>query len=637
MPGGINKIKVGSRPTTDAPLTGAHLAQPDLNVVARPTDPYIQTFKDADTNNIFGQLQGLVTSSAPLAAAGAQEAQAQGAREWNPSVPTGPTSDFGGEGPVVADQQTTTTRDKPQGLLGRVFTQAYQAGYDKIDGEHKASLYYNEAYQYAQDNKLKPVEEVRRGLDALRQKYTGSMVSNVQLDAWLPKAAAVEEKLIHDHVIEGVKLQHDEATANLNGVLRDRAVSNILMPTFATVGINSLEELKTDAGIAKLQDNIATIGPALRTQLRSFLTSAQTEYAGTHSKAEISDMVSNLMIGLAKDTVTPELLDFAKEPESSAPGAVTLRDRNDPAGNNLGARIDNADKQIEQQRHTMMVQRREEKHRLQMENNQKEMVLFAITAGNLYKLPPREFPAALAQMEQMKNDILLTHPGMTVAQYVEMGQIYNSVAKRTTHPVQTDARAEFDFWTKFGHGEMTPGYVAQNAHLYSEQDTSNYYSLAGHQEQMRSEKDKAKKDAYFSDREMNKLAYDELEKSVNPKDSTGTYFLDPAGATNAIEARDLLAKKSNQWSRTHNDTAPDKDTLEKIVAEVHSKYPPFKAPTPEQWSAAVKSLETDPLGMPKTWTEYESRYVKMNTIQRYVAAAVLSKKEPPKPPVQRRY
>jgi hypothetical protein len=627
MAGGTNKIKVDPRRSIDAPITGAKLTRPDIAVVARTTDPYVQTFKDSDTNNIFGQLQGLVKHGAELAVPLAASAEEQGKREWNPAIPTGPTSDFGGEGPVVADQQTTTSRDKPTGLLGRVFTQAYQVGYDKIDGEHKAGLYYNEAYQFTQDNKLKPLAEVKAGLDAIRQKYTGGMISEVQLDAWLPKAAVVEEKLLHDHVVDGVKLQHDEATVNLNGVLRDRAMSNVIMPVLQKIGITNLEQLKTDEGIARIQDNIATVGPELRIGLRALLTNSQAEFGGTHSKAEISQMVTNLMIGIATDTATPEMLDFSKEPEAG-PGSPTLRDRNDPAGNNLGGKLDHADKTIEQMRHTMMVQRREEKRRLEHEAVQKASVDYALAAGKIYRLPPGEFPAALVSLEQQKES-LARMPGMTVAQYVEAGQILNVVSKRGTHPAQTEPVAEHEFYTKFGHGTVDPDYVAQNAHRYSEQDTSTFFSLAAHQQAARLEKDKAKRDAYFSDREMNKLAYDELEKSINPKDSTGTYYLDNAGASNAIEARDMLSKLSNMWSKKHGDTAPDSETLKKIVAEVHAKYPPVAKPTPEQWDKAKRELEASPRGIPKTWDDYKDRYSLWNTHQRRVAADILSGRHAP--------
>jgi hypothetical protein len=626
MPGGIYRSeKMRGRAQAETQLVA-----PAVKVVASPTDPFIRTFKDDPTNNIFAQLSGLVKSTGKAAVIGAQEASSQGEREWNPAAP----DIEGPNGELIPG--TESTREAPKGLMGKIFTPAYKTGYDRIDGEHKASLYYNEAYQYAQDNKLQTKQELEAGLGAIRQKYMGSMVSDVQMDAWLPKAAAVEEKLIHDHVVEGVKLQHNEATVALNGVLRDRAVSNILMPELATIGITSLEQLKTDEGIDLLQDNIATIGPALRSKLRTFLTSAQIEFGGTHSKAEISEMVTNLMIGIAGETLTPELLDFAKEGESDAPGAPTLRDRNDPQGNNLGSRIDHADKQIEQSRHTMVVQRREEKRRVQAEAVQKASVDYALSAGKLWNLPVGEYPAALEAMERQK-EALAAMPGITVSQYVEAGQILNSIAKRGSHPAATPPEVEEAFWTKFSHGDMTVGYVAQHWREYSEQDMSTFYSLAGHQASQRMEKDRAKRDEYFSDREMNKLAYDEIEKEVNPTDPAGLGKLDDNGATNAIEARNMLATLSNQWSKKNGNKAPDEEALDKIRATVRTKYPPFKAPSASEWATAEKQLTDSPQGFPATQEAFQARYNSLTTMQRYVVSSRLKGQAAPKPPVKRSY
>ena len=69
MAGGIYRgDKQAGRDLALAPLRGTGVAQPDIKVVANPNDPYVHTFKDNDTNNIFKQLSGLAKATADAAA-----------------------------------------------------------------------------------------------------------------------------------------------------------------------------------------------------------------------------------------------------------------------------------------------------------------------------------------------------------------------------------------------------------------------------------------------------------------------------------------------------------------------------------------------------------------------------------------
>ena len=331
MPGGIYKSDtMRGRGSALAPLRGPGLDAPDVKVVARPFDPYVHTFKDSDTNNIFTQLSGLAETSGKTAAVAAKVAQEQGARNWREAVTETDSS-------PVGEALDPNPRD-PQTLLGRVFTSAYQSGFDRIDGQHLGGSAAAEFAAAAERLKDAPHDQLKAEFASIRTKYMGSMISDEQRDAFLPRAAHAEEKLLENHLVYGVEQAHSgllekaktstrqSMTAGLGAILGQYTWTN--KDTGKTQPL-TLPDLANPDALQVFLDNRGAMQEQIDTVMRSAFDEAHAINDGALNKKETTGLVLGVAKSLTDNTNAPELLNFAYKPDAT--GAAII-DYNDTAG-----------------------------------------------------------------------------------------------------------------------------------------------------------------------------------------------------------------------------------------------------------------------------------------------------------------
>ena len=589
MAGGIYRgEKQKGRDQALAPLRDSGVGQPDLRVVAKPVDPYVQTFKDTDTNNVFNGLAALTGASVKVAQVGRQEAFKEGMRGWTPSnrdtdnMPVGDLLDDG-------------ARDKPTSLLSKVFTSDYQRGYDTIDGEYQAKTAYNkEVHEYASANKMATNEQLKAGLAEIRQKHVGSMVSEEQLDAWLPTAAAIEERAMTTHLVEGVKMQHAESTVKARTVMHDRVWSPVL-EMLNKVGIRDADHLATADGQALFAEHAEVLGIDIARVQRQTLNDLQVAYGSNFTKAEISEMFSNEMASMAERTLTPAFLDFRKLKGSDG---ETLSNRNDTKGGKIGDFLDAKEYAVSTKNQTMQNiarQERERKEKLAISDASVDLV---VRASNLNK--SKNYTGDLLALEDdLKALTTKGNPkylqGLTLEQYQGLSNAIQAKKTRDRHADVTLTSTKNEFWTKFYNGSLTPEWVFSQQTNTTEGDYDNFSSIASHATKARSESNDEHNRAWATLTQVNNKAWSQLPKQIDPVDPSGAGKVDPDGGIKAAAAQGMLLRMMSDYSDKHRSPkgmpmAVPQAELDDMLIKVYEKYPVFVEPDHATYTATVKQL-----------------------------------------------
>ena len=578
MAGGIYRgDKQAGRDLALAPLRGTGVAQPDIKVVANPNDPYVHTFKDNDTNNIFKQLSGLAKATADAAAPVAQEANAQGERTAL-AAPPKPQIDANGD-PIL--DASGKIKIEATGWEGKLFNGAYMAGYEKVDGAFKSTQYHQEITTWMADHKNDPAPQFQEGLNAIRQKYMGGMVSDDQLDGFLPRAAAAEQDVLKQHNDHQIKVTRDELAAKTSVVMQTQ-VNDIFIPALAKISFTDSNglvrpmvpaDLQTLVGIKAFQANRAAFQANVDGPLKDLHTRMLSELAPNYTKAEVSGMYVDQLVSLAGQTTSPELLDALSLPDSTG---RSIKNYNDARGNPLMGQVDGAYQTIENKRFSITQQLAHLEREAAVDRLHASTSAWTNEVSKLYKLPPEEHARKLIEMEDSIDEIVTKGaPYVTKADVSDLYAILDSKKKRGMHPAQTGTQDAADFYMDVSRNRASVAKVLRNWQKYSEQDYDKYLAKASEQEHMRVTKDAEKKDLYFTPMKMTELGYHAFEGNLNPKDSLGTGVYDDQGQFKVRDAQKMYAREIHQYGITHGDKSPAQDDLDKIQAKVDSKFPPY--------------------------------------------------------------
>lgn len=578
MPGGIYRAeKQAGRDLALAPLRGTGVAQPDIKVVANPNDPYVHTFKDNDTNNIFRQLSGLAKATADAATPVAQEANAQGERTAL-AAPPKPQIDANGD-PIL--DASGKIKVEATGWEGKIFNGAYMAGYEKVDGAFKSTQYHQELTANFDAHKNDPAPQFQEWLNGTRQKYMGGMISDDQLDGFLPRAAAAEQDIMSKHNDQQIKVTRDELAAKTSTVMQTQ-VNDIFVPALAQITFTDSngvtrpmvpQDLQTLAGIKAFQANRAAFQANVDEPLKALHTRMLSELSPNYTKAEVSGMFVDQLVSLAGKTTSPELLDALSLPDTTG---RSIKNYNDAKGNPLMGQVDGAYQTIENKRFSITQQLAHLEREAAVDRLHASTAAWTNEVSKLYKLPPEEHARKLVEMEDAIDEIVTKgSPYVTKADVSDLYAILDSKKKRGMHPAQTGTQDAANFYMDVSLNKASVAKVLRNWQKYSEQDYDKYLAKAAEQEHMRTTKDSEKKDLYFTPMKMTELAYHEFEGRLNPKDSLGTGVYDDQGQFKVRDARALFALKVHEWGMEHGMKSPQGKDLNEIQAMVDKKFPPY--------------------------------------------------------------
>jgi hypothetical protein len=575
------------------PELAAETQAPKLRVHATPSDPYAQEFASEDTTNIFRSLQGIVKSGVGIAQVGAEEAFEQGAREWNPG--TDPNEDSFLPGEEIGFEEAS--RDQPQHVLGKIFSGSYKAGFDTIHGKKKANDFYNEAYLKAQDLRTAgaPIEELNEALGILRQKYVGSMVSDVELDAFLPKAAAVEERLTHDHVVEGAKREHRAAMEIAKGNMRTE-MEELIAPTlrqFYYMDSNgeeqrlTMESLANGEGLEAYLNNMEEINEAIAKPLQRLHANSIKELGGNFTKPEITGMYVDLLTGLALQTHTPELLNATR---IKGQDGVSIQDRNSPRGAVLDD-INRSYAAAESRRYSVKQQLRQYQRERAVETFNRDAVDFVVELNDAWQKGPQENAKALINAEDRIEQILAKNPGFITREAASsLYAVLNTKKKQGTHPIQTPDNMAGKFWGRVASQTASVDWVLANKDALSEADFNTYLAKAAQIEYAHKTRNAGEKSRIFGPRQRATRYLSSLRGLYNPKDPWGTGFLDDQGANVLQDVKTFIEQEGAALELANGGTPLTDAQLDDLILRSEKRIPPYVYMTEEDIKEVIQTL-----------------------------------------------
>jgi hypothetical protein len=575
------------------PETSTAITTPKLKVGATATDPFVPEFANDQTANVLKSLSGIVKSGVGIAQVGADEAFEQGAREWRPG--TDPNEDSFLPSQEIGFEESS--RSRPQNLMGKIFTGAYQAGFDTIHGKKKANDYYNEAYIKSQELMTAgaSIKELNEALSVIRSKYVGSMVSDVELDAFLPKAAAVEERLTHDHVVAGVAREHKAAAEIAKGNMRSE-MEELIAPTlrqFYYMDSNGEEQrLTMDAlangeGIEAYVNNIDEINEAIAKPLQRLHANSIKELGGNFTKPQITGMYVDLLTGLALQTHTPEFLNATR---IKGEDGVSIQDRNSPRGAVLDD-INRSYAAAESRRFSVKQQLRQYQRESAQETFNKDSVDLMMDLNKAWQDGPQANAAALINAEDRIEVILAKNPGFITREAASsLYAVLNTKKKQGTHPIQTPDNMAGKFWGRVASQTASVDWVLANKDVLSEADFNTYLAKAAQIEYAHKTRNAGEKSRIFGPRQRATRYLSSLRGLYNPKDPWGTGFLDDQGANVLQDVKSFIEQEGAALELANGGTPLTDAQLDDLILRSEKRIPPYVYMTEEDIKEVIQTL-----------------------------------------------
>jgi hypothetical protein len=263
---------------------------PSLDVVARPTDPYVAP----STNNQASQIVGALT------------AFQSGLQSYS------------------AYRDVQNKKDKEEGALARAKdpeapltkkTKAFIEGWESLDGELKAKQdYYGEVNQYLVDNaETSDKDEFIKGLQKIGNKYTAGATKNF-LKGFVDSALNIEDTAVEKYFESQATRLNAEKIAKTNSVITTDIKAIALSSLNQILGTNaiSLEDIQANPELyGKYLANTKDIATELSQKLREYLSKRSSQSKALQiSTKQISSSMLDIVGTVAEEAGIPELLDY---------------------------------------------------------------------------------------------------------------------------------------------------------------------------------------------------------------------------------------------------------------------------------------------------------------------------------------
>jgi hypothetical protein len=543
-------------------------------------DPYVHTFKDTDTNNIFTQLSNLASAGGKVAVVAAVAAEEQGARNWRQAVtetdssPVGPALD-----PAPRDPQT---------LLGRVFTSAYQAGFDRIDGQFLGGQAAQDYAVAAEQLKDAPHDQLKAKFGEIRTKYMGSMISNEQRDAFLPRAAHAEEKLLGNHLVYGVEQAHI-------GLL-EKAKSSVRTSMMAGLGsvLGQLDWTNKETGVTKtlelpdlehpdaLQvflDNKEQLQGDIDKVMQSAFDESHAYNQGALSRPETTGLVLSVAKSIAENTNAEEVLNFAYTPNAQGQAIVDYNDASGP----VSGPIDRARQQAFDGRYKNMRIERALRHERITETFHRGQTDWMINISNIHKISnDTERKAALNKAESDLDVMIRKTDGIIgKEEYIPMRGMLKEMTEQNYHPKTTDEKHILDLQERIGAGTLTVKYVYSKRADLDYNKFMHYMQRGSEVEHGQATKNASEKAKVFGPAQrLHQWIGQNAAQMYDPKDvwGTGSIYDDGPDALNSVRNWIYVegAGREEKLGRSLNYEESEQLIQDALLAKPPKKEPSMK-------------------------------------------------------------
>lgn len=591
MPGGIYRAeKAKGRGTALAPLRGVGLEQPDIKVVAKREDPYVHTFKDDDTNNIYKQLSNLASAGGKAAGVAAAVAEEQGALNWEKTVAET-------DADPVGEALSTPRKDSPKTLLGRVFTSAYHAGFDRIDGDYLGGQAAGEYAAAAERLKNGTHEQLVAEFGKIREKYLGGMVSDEQKTAFLPKAAHAEENLLKHNLLQGVEKAHNTILEKAKTSVRTSVMAGLGAVLGQVTWYNkdtgetkvlTLPDLEHPDALAAFLEAAPELQDGIDEVMKKSFDDAHVTNQGALDKRETTGLVLGVARSIAENTNSPEFLNFVNIPNADG---IAIVDYNDTSGPVMGT-MDRAREQAfdgrwkNQQRSKMLRTQRitEDFHKGQTE--------WMINIANINKITNDTERQAAINKAENDIDIMVRKTDGIIGkeEYLPMRGMLKEMTEQDYHPKTTKETVILDLQERIGSGELTAKYV------YSQRNKLDYtkfmhYMQRGseveHGKMTRNASEKAK--VFGPAQRLHQWLGQNAAQLYDPKDVWGTGSIHSDGPEYLNRARNWMyiegAGREERLGRALNH-----EESEQLIQDTLIAVPPKQEPSEKDMEATIQDM-----------------------------------------------
>ncbi len=501
---------------------------PNLDVVARPTDPYVQPGLSSGAQNLINALGAVQTGLQGYA-------QYKGIKN---------TEDY--EAGAIARAKGSPFSEVEKKSAATI------KGWEELDGRITASTSYrNELAEYLELHKNDDPETFQKGLKEIAVKYlTGT---DNYIKGFVDKGLAVDESVLASYQDYQNRKFVEELEVKVTGEMGNTIEEKLKAALSNTLGIEVAdirEFIKSPQAFADYVESKDAFEKTIATALRSTLSEMQATYKDLgYNKLQVSEMFLDAVSTMAILNGIPELLSYAFEKD--AQGNVSV------AKTKLGDKVLNAIRQAENTRDSFLNAMNESaaKKQKEAENTVINGVRAQISELELIDDPLEAARQATAlRLELMKNPAIM---GMDSS---KIGSFFNDLVKlengQNRFPATGDEYAFAGLYAKATLKSLALEDIAK-ARKAGQLTLDQYTSLMDKWKVIEKEREDAKNGDKGKWQAQTSISQTQnsIIRMIAPMDMMGKI----ENPENEVLANHMFAQGLERWRKKNNNENPDFD------------------------------------------------------------------------------
>lgn len=260
---------------------------PNLNVYARPTDPYVAPKVSSGTAQL-AQALGLLQNSTIQYG---QYKEKKNKEDYS-------------EGQVSRAKGETKQEDA---------TAAFIRGWEQLDGELQSQDFERKSAEFFEQHRDEDYETFQKNYNAFSKEYIAKLPTDDTIKGFIPKALEVEDRLLGTHhKYQQEKISQEKLTKVTSVMNTD--IDNWII---STLGIKSMDEILTnDEAYLKFYANKEQFKQQFQEKCKEYLATAREKYKAFFNDKEVGSILYSLLKSKAQYYDMPELMAAMDNPSN---------------------------------------------------------------------------------------------------------------------------------------------------------------------------------------------------------------------------------------------------------------------------------------------------------------------------------